>query len=122
MTDEEVGRKIVDAALKVHKRLGIGLLNKVYEAFLAFELEKKGLKTEHRHMLPTRGDTGADQESEAGLLVADAVMVKLVKTQKDSLQQRTRVISYMRLARIKLGFMINFNTPQLKTGITRLVP
>lgn len=121
-TDEQIATKIVDAAYTVHKRLGPGLLEKVYEACFCHELEKRGLKFNRQASIPIRYD---DLEFDEGLrldvLVEDSVIVELKSVEEMNSVWTAQILSYLKLLDKRLGFLINFNVPTIKKGIKRLV-
>lgn len=120
MEINEISGTIVDAAMKVHRVLGPGLLESAYEACLIYELRKRGLKPASQVALPLIYD---GQRSEAGyrldLLVEDAVIVELKAIDAILPIHEAQVISYLKLSGKKLGLLLNFNVLQLKDGIQR---
>jgi len=119
---DTIGTSIVDSAFRVHQKLGPGLLEKVYETCLAYELEKKGLKVERQKAIPIVYDSISFEEGfRLDLLVEDSVIVEMKATEKDNPLWQAQLLSYMKMTKIKLGFLINFNTPLFKQGIKRFV-
>ncbi len=119
---ERIAAIIVDAALKVHRPLGPGLLESVYEECMAYELTKRGLKVARQVQVPIRyDDITLATPLRIDLLVEDAVLIenKSVETMVPLFQAQT--LTYMKLADKRLGFLINFNVPLIKDGIKRLV-
>ena len=122
MTENEVARKIVDAAFKVHTTLGPGLLESVYESVLAYELDKRGLQIERQRAIPVTYDAVSFEEGfRADLVVADKVIVELKSVEKTSPVHSKQLLTYLRLADKKLGLLINFGDVLIKNGITRIV-
>ena len=120
--DDEIGKAIVDAAFKVHKKLGPGLLEKVYEICLAYELESKGLDVKRQIAVPiTYGKISFDEGFRLDLLVENSVIIELKATEKTNPLWQAQILSYLRLANKHLGYLINFNTPLFKQGIQRFV-
>jgi len=112
----------VDAAYRVHKRLGPGLLESVYEAVLAYELQKRGLRVQRQVPMPVTYDgLRFDIGFRADLLVEDLVIVELKSVQELHPVHRKQVITYIRLADKRLGLLINFGASLIKDGISRLV-
>ncbi|MGH7785424.1 MAG: GxxExxY protein [Candidatus Binatia bacterium] len=113
---------VVDASMRVHSRLGPGLLESTYEACLAFELRKRGLRVLTQLALPVTYD---DLEIELGyridMLVEGCVIVELKALANILPVHRAQVLSYLRLSGRKVGLLINFNVPHLKDGITRVI-
>jgi len=122
LTANEVSRYIVTAALKVHSALGPGLLESAYEACLAHELRKVGLKVETQVGLPIVYDgIKLDLGYRIDMLVNDLVVVELKSVEEISRVHLAQVLSYMKLSKKNLGLIINFNVLRLKDGIKRLV-
>ena len=122
MTAHEVSHCVITAALKVHSALGPGLLESTYEACLAHELKKIGLKVETQLGLPVIYDgIRLDLGYRIDMLVNDLVVVELKSVEEISRIHIAQVLSYMKLSRKQLGLIINFNVLHLKDGIKRLV-
>ena|SRR5215831_12211716 len=122
MTANEISHSIITAALKVHSALGPGLLESTYEACLAHELRKAGLKVETQIGLPVVYDgIRLDLGYRIDMLVNDLVVVELKSVEEISRIHIAQVLSYMKLSKKQLGLIINFNVLRLKDGIKRLV-
>jgi GxxExxY protein len=106
-----VGRAVMDAAFTVHRTLGPGLLESVYEACLAEELERAGLNVERQVDIGFRLD----------LLVERAVVVEIKSIDALASIHVAQVLTYLRFSGVRLGYLINFNTLRLKDGFRRLV-
>jgi GxxExxY protein len=122
MTANEVSHHIITAAMKVHSALGPGLLESAYEACLAHELRKAGLRVVTQVGLPVVYD-GIKLELgyRIDMLVNDLVVVELKSVEEISRIHIAQVLSYMKLSKKQLGLIINFNVLRLKDGIKRLV-
>ena len=122
MTENEISRIVFDAALKVHKALGPGLLESTYEACLYYELTKYGLLVEKQKALPVVYE---EIKLEAGYRVDIMVERKFIIEVKavDALNDvyLAQLLTYLKLANCRLGFLINFNVVLLKNGIKRVV-
>jgi GxxExxY protein len=119
---EEIAHEIVDAAMRVHTKLGPGLLEGAYEACLAYELTKRGLGVEQQ--VPMRLEYGAitlDVGYRIDMLVADQVVLELKSVDRLTPLHAAQLLSYLRLGRYRLGFLINFNTLHLRDGIKRII-
>jgi len=114
---------IIQAAIKVHKVLGPGLLESVYQKCMSIELEKMGLKVEAEMELPVfYGDRKiTDLGFRLDLLVESSVIVELKSVEEIKPVHRKQLITYLRLANKELGLLINFNEVLLKKGIVRIV-
>jgi GxxExxY protein len=114
---------IIKAGINVHKELGPGLLESVYQACLKLELEHMDHKVESEVFLPVvfRGQTIEDESFRIDLLVEDTVIVELKSVEKVRNIHKKQLLTYLRLANKKLGLLINFNEVLLKDGITRII-
>jgi len=122
MKENEIGKIIVDAALAVHRELGPGLLELVYEVILAHELEQRGLKVQRQVPIAIEYAGIHFQEGfRADLIVEDKVIVELKAVEKVSGAHKKQVQTYLKLTGQKLGFLLNFNEELIKHGITRCV-
>ncbi len=113
---------IIGAAIAVHRELGPGLLESAYEACLAFELAEKGIQVERQRPLPVvykevRLDCGYKMD----LVVDGLVIVELKSVDKLIKIHEVQRISYLKLAKLKVGLLINFNVYQLISGVKRIV-
>ena len=117
-----ISAEIVDAAIKVHRALGPGLLEKVYEAALAHELTGRGLQVRRQVPIPVVYEQiRLDEGFRADLLVEDAAIVELESVEQVAPVHRKQVVTYIRLADKRIGLLLNFGAARLKDGITRLV-
>ncbi|MGV3597180.1 MAG: GxxExxY protein [Bacteroidota bacterium] len=120
--EEKVGKAIVNAAYKIHRELGPGLLEKVYEVCLAYELEKEGFDVERQIPVTIRYDGLVFNEGlQLDILVENMVIVELKAVATVNPVWEAQIISHLKLADKKLGYLINFNVPLIKTGIRRYV-
>ena len=118
--EEEIGRLIVNAAFKVYKALGPGLLEKVYEVCLAHELRKAGLIVQRQMILPIVYDgIQFDEGLRLDLLVENKIIVEIKAIELVNPVWEAQIISHLKLTRLKLGFLINFNVTLIKKGIRR---
>lgn len=116
-----VARQIVDAAFTVHKALGPGLLENVYEVCLVHELRKRGLRTDHQVTLPVVYDNiRLDAGLRLDLLVEETVIVELKAVERLLPVHKAQVLTYLKLTGRRLGLLINFNVPVIKDGIHRI--
>ncbi|HZH34787.1 MAG TPA: GxxExxY protein [Pyrinomonadaceae bacterium] len=113
---------IIDSAMKVHTALGAGLLESVYEACLAHELRKRGLRVETQVALPVFYEgVKIDAGYRIDLLVESSVIVELKAVEQIAPIHQAQLLTYLKLSGKKLGLLINFNTVHLKNGIKRLI-
>ena len=122
MTENEIATVILDAAFKIHRTLGPGLLESVYQATLDFELQKRGLRVVQQVGLPVYYD---DIKLELGfrvdLIVADKVIIEIKSVEALAPVHRKQLLTYLRLMNLRLGLLLNFNVELLKSGIQRVV-
>src|SRR6202035_5160950 len=117
-----ISGKIVDAALHVHKALGPGLLESVYEVVLAHELRQRGLYVVRQHPVPIEYDDIRLQIGfRADLLVEDKIIVEIKSVESIAPVHKMQLLTYLRLADKRLGLLINFNVALIRDGITPVV-
>ena len=122
MTENEIGTAIIAAAMKVHAAVGPGLLESAYETCLLYELEKQGLPVCRQVSIPIRyEDLMIDNGYRIDLLVGDRVLVELKALETILPVHRAQLLSYLRLGRFKLGYLLNLNVARMRDGIVRLV-
>jgi len=118
---ESIGSEIVDSAYKVHKSLGPGLLEKIYERCLQHELQKRELKVERQVSIPIKYDNLTfDEGLVIDMIVENKVVIELKAVDKINPVWKAQLLSHLRLTKLRLGFLINFNTINIGKGINRL--
>lgn len=119
---EKIATQIVNAAYKVHKELGPGLLEKVYEACMAYELRKFGYEVKRQVYLPIRYDgIEFDEGLRLDIMVNDKVVIEVKAIETVNPVWEAQIISHLKLTDSRLGFLINFNVPLIKQGIRRFI-
>ena len=119
---ESVGGKIVDAAYTVHKALGPGLLEKVYEVCFCHELSKRELHYQRQVDIPIKYDgIYFDEGLRLDVLVEDIIICELKAVDEVNPVWEAQLLSHLKLTGKRLGFLINFNVPQIKNGIKRII-
>jgi GxxExxY protein len=122
MTENEIAAIVVDCAIRIHKKLGPGLLEKVYEECLAYELRKQGLEVEQQKPMPVIYE---EIKMEVGyrpdLMVGNKVIVEIKSVRALQENDTAQTLTYLRCSGCKLGLLINFNVVLLKNGIKRLI-
>ena len=119
---EEIGRHVVHSAIKVHKTLGPGLLESVYQKCLAYELEKVGLPVKCEVLLPVRyEEMTIDAGFRADMIVGNAVIIENKTVDKISPIHEAQLLTYLKITDFKLGFLLNWNVTLMKDGIQRMV-
>jgi GxxExxY protein len=122
MTENAIAQQIVDAAFRIHTTLGPGLLESVYDAVLAYELGRRGLRTAHQQPIPVVYEgIRIDAGFRADLIVEDQVIVEIKSVEVLAPVHKKQLLTYLRLADKRLGLLINFNVVLIKDGITRIV-
>jgi GxxExxY protein len=117
-TIEQTGGQVVDAALKVHKALGPGLLESAYEHCLAHELTMRGLCIQRQVHLPITYESQLLEEGyRIDLLVRRSVVVEVKALEALLPIHQAQLLIYLRLSSCRLGFLVNFNVPLLKQGL-----
>jgi GxxExxY protein len=122
MSENEIAAVIVDAAFRIHAKLGPGLFEFVYEAVLAYEPGIRGLSFIRQHPVPViyekvRMEVGF----RADLIVENKVIVEIKSVDVIAPIHKTQLLTYLRFTDKRLGLLINFNVPLIKNGITRIV-
>jgi GxxExxY protein len=119
---QQLTGQIIDAAMRVHSRLGPGLLESTYEACLFYELQKRGLQAGRQVELPVVYDeVTLDCGYRIDILVEDCVILELKAVQEVIPLFQAQLLSYLKLAEKPVGLLINFNVLHLKDGIQRMV-
>jgi len=116
-----LAKTVVDAALEVHKILGPGFLEHVYEEALALELEQRSIPFERQAMLSVHYKGRRVGEGRIDLLVDKQLIVELKSVESFAAVHVAQVVSYLRALKRPLGLLITFNVPQLRTGVRRVV-
>jgi len=122
MSENEIGTLIVDTAVYVHKKLGSGLLESVYEAVLSKLLAKKGLLVQRQVSVPIEFEGEYfDEGFRLDLFVNGKVIIELKSVEKITSAHKKQLLTYMKLTKTKLGFILNFGAAMMKDGIDRIV-
>jgi GxxExxY protein len=119
---ERIAATVVDAAFKVHKTLGPGLLESAYEHCLAHELKKRGLDIRRQVVRPiVYDDIELNEGYRIDMLVNGVIGLELKAVEAITPTHTAQLLTYLRLSGCRLGFLINFSTPMFKNGVRRLV-
>jgi GxxExxY protein len=120
--EESIAQQIVDSAYTVHRKLGPGLLEKVYEVCFCHELSKRGLRFQRQVDIPIIYDGIVFNEGlRLDVLVEDEVICELKAVEEMNLLWEAQILSHLKLTGKRLGFLINFNIPLIKDGIKRFI-
>lgn len=122
MLENEISSQIIGAAIEVHKLLGPGLLESSYEACLLYELKKQGLEVKSQVMLPIlyKG-VQPDAGYRLDILVESRLILEIKSVEKLEGIHTAQLLTYLRLTKLKLGLLINFNSVKLIDGVKRVV-
>ena len=122
MTENEIAKRILDAAFVIHSKLGPGLLESVYEVILSNELQKRGLTAERQKPMPILYDNiRFDEAFRSDLVVNEKVIAELKSVEALAPVHAKQLLTQLRLSGLKLGLLINFGEAHLKNGIKRVI-
>lgn len=122
MTENEIGTIVVESAIAVHRELGPGLLETVYEIVLSRELQDRGLTIRRQVPVPIQyKNIRFDEGFRADIVVAGKVIVELKSVERVTAAHKKQVQTYLRLTGCKLGYLLNFGEALMKSGIARCV-
>jgi len=122
MDENEIGSLVVDTAINLHKNLGSGLLESVYEVVLAKLLTKKGLHIQRQVSIPIIfEDEHFDEGFRVDLFIDGKVIIEIKSVEKIIDAHKKQLLTYLKLTNTKLGFILNFGAGLMKDGIFRIV-
>jgi len=122
MKENEIGTKVLEAAIQVHRELGPGLLETVYEVTLVRELSDLGMSAQRQVEVPIIYKNIRFEEGfRADIIVENAVLLELKSVERVAPTHKKQVQTYLKLTGLKLGYLLNFGEAVLKNGITRCV-
>lgn len=122
MEFDELSNKVIGCALNVHKTLGPGLMESVYEKCLSYELTNSGLRNETQKVLPvTYKDVQIDCGYRIDILVEDKLIIEIKAVDALLPLHQSQILTYMKLSGVSMGLLLNFNVARLKDGIERFV-
>jgi GxxExxY protein len=120
--EDRIGREVVNAAFQVHKELGPGLLEKVYETCFCHVLSQKGFVVKRQIDIPIVFDNLVFEEGlRLDVMVNDFVICELKALENVNPVWEAQLLSHLKLTNKRLGYLINFNVPLIKNGIKRMV-
>jgi len=121
MHENEITKIVIDLCIKIHKTLGPGLLESAYEEILAYELIKLGLSVERQKTIPiVWDDKKLDTGFRADIVINDKVIVELKSVEKVLPVHKKQLLTHIKLAKKRVGLLVNFNEALIKNGITRI--
>ena len=122
MLEEKLTKRIIGAAIEVHRHWGPGLYEEIYERSLCEELRVQGMQLSNQRRIPlVYKGTEVGDALRVDLLVEERVVLELKAVKKLEPIHEAQLLSYMRLLECRVGLLINFNVPVLKEGIKRMV-
>jgi len=120
--EEEIGKAVIGAALRIHKERGPGLLEKVYEVCLSHELKKLGYLVDRQVEVPIKYDgITFDEGLRLDLLIERKVIIEIKAVDEINPVWQAQILSHLKLTGLRLGYLINFNVPLIKQGIKRII-
>ena len=121
MNENQIAKEVVDAAVKIHTKLGPGVLESVYEAVLTRELERRGLRVERQVPIPIEYEgLKFDEGFRADIIVEGKVILELKSVEQLAKVHYKQLSTYLKLADKRLGLLLNFGADLMKEGIKRI--
>lgn len=121
LSENEISRIVFECGLKIHRKLGIGLFESVYETCLVYELEKAGLKVERQKFLPIHyEEIQIENAFKMDLLIEEKVVLEIKSVESLNIFHAAQLKNYLRLGNFKLGMLLNFNSQLFKNGVRRI--
>jgi GxxExxY protein len=122
MEFDTITPKIIGCAIEVHRLLGPGLLESVYEECMAFELSRRGFRVERQKPIPVcYKEIKLDCGFRLDMLVEDAVIIELKSVDQLIPVHQAQILTYLKFSKVRIGLLINFNVPVLKSGLKRYI-
>ena len=122
MNENEIGSIILNVALEIHRNLGPGLLERVYESVLKQQLQENGLNIQRQAPIKIKYlEQEFDEGFVADLIVEEKVLLELKSVERVTDVHKKQLLTYLRLSNLKLGYILNFNTELMKHGIHRTI-
>ena len=120
--ENNIGDILVDSAIYIHKKLGPGLLESVYEVILMKQLTKKGLTVQRQVAIPMEFEGEYfDEGFRVDLFIEGKVIVELKSVEKITHAHKKQLLTYLKLTDTKVGYILNFGTCFMKDGICRII-
>ena len=121
MTENEIGSIVVNSAIELHQELGPGLLESVYEVILTSMLREKGLQATRQVPIPLAyKGLHFDEGFRADIVVENKVILELKSVEQLNRAHKKQVLTYLKLTNMKLGYLLNFGSDLMKSGISRI--
>ena len=122
MNENEISKVVFESGLKIHRKLGIGLYEAVYEECLVYELRQKGLKVEKQKDIPIIYEGLVIQKAfRLDLLIEDKVIIEIKAVPEITSYHTYQLLNYLKITEFKLGMLLNFHSLLFKDGVKRIV-
>jgi GxxExxY protein len=122
MHENQIGQLVVDSCIAIHRELGSGLLEKVYETVLMHQLSKHGLQVKRQTPIPIQFQGLKFEEGfRADLIIENKVILELKSIEAVKDAHKKQLLTYLKLTNLKLGYLLNFGESLMKKGITRII-
>lgn len=122
MTENELSKIVFEIGLKIHKNLGPGLFEIVYEECLFYELKKAGLKVEKQKLLPIKyEELTIENAYRLDMIVEDKLILEIKTVDYINSSHKAQLLTYLKMTDCRLGLIINFQSDLFKNGVTRIV-
>lgn len=122
MTENELSKIVFEIGLKIHKNLGPGLFEHVYEECLFYELKKAGLKVEKQKLLPIKyEELTIENAYRLDMIVEDKLILEIKTVDYINSSHKAQLLTYLKMTDCRLGLLINFQSDLFKNGVTRIV-
>lgn len=120
--ENEIADRVLDVAFSLHRDLGPGLLESVYEVLLARALEEEGLRVQRQVIIPIHyKGIQLDEGFRADLIVEEKVILELKSVERTNPAHKKQLLTYLKLSNLKVGYLLNFGEALMKDGITRII-
>ncbi len=122
MTENQLSKIVFDLGLKIHKKLGPGLFETVYEECLFYELQKHNLKVEKQIVLPiVYEELKINNAFRIDIIIEDKLILEIKAAEFINPSHKAQLLTYLKMTNCKLGLLINFNEETFKSGVTRVI-
>ncbi|SHF90391.1 GxxExxY protein [Chryseobacterium sp. OV279] len=122
MTENELSKVVFDAGLKIHKKLGAGLFEHVYEECLFYELSKTGLLIERQKLFPIiYEDLKIENAFRLDMIIENKLILEIKTVEYINSIHKAQLLTYLKMTNSKLGLLLNFQSDVFKNGVTRIV-
>jgi len=120
--ENQIGDRVVQRAIELHRDLGPGLLETVYEVLLANSLEEAGLVVQRQVIIPIQyHNIKFDEGFRADLIIENKVILELKSVERTNPAHKKQLLTYLKLSGLKVGYLLNFGEALMKDGITRII-